>query len=53
VFVTNTKKGTPLSQGIFLIQNDGQLVEMREQPYDSEELLHRLLADYPNLLAGD
>jgi len=42
-----------LSQGIFLIQNDGQLVEMREQPYDSEALLQRLLADYPNLLAGD
>lgn len=42
-----------MSQGIFLIQHDGQLVEMREQPYDSEALLQRLLADYPNLLAGD
>lgn len=38
---------------MFLIQQDGHLVEMREQPYDAEELLQRLLAEYPNLLAGD
>ena len=38
---------------MFLIQQDGRLVEMREQPYDSEELLQRLLADYPSILAGD
>src|SRR4051794_21450839 len=42
-----------MGSGIFLIQNDGQLVEMSEQPYDSEDLLQRLLAEYPNLLAGD
>jgi len=26
---------------------------MREQAYDSEDILQKLLADYPNLLAGD
>ena len=30
-----------------------QLVEMREQAYDSEDLLQALLAKYPDLLAGD
>jgi hypothetical protein len=42
-----------MSGGIFLIQEDGKLVEMREQPYDLESLLQKLLAKYPNLLAGD
>ena len=39
--------------GLFVIQGDGSLVELREQPYDSEALLQELLARYPNLLAGD
>jgi hypothetical protein len=39
--------------GIFLIQNDGTLVEMTEASYDSESLLQELLAKYPSLLAGD
>lgn len=42
-----------MSGGIYLIQDNGQLVEMLEQPYDSEALLQELLAKYPNLLAGD
>src|ERR1700716_3634934 len=42
-----------MSGGIFLIQSGGELVEMKEQPYDSEEVLQELLAKYPNLLAGD
>jgi hypothetical protein len=42
-----------MGSGMFLIQADGQLVEMSEQPYDSEDLLQELLAKYPNLLAGD
>ncbi len=42
-----------MSGGIYLIQNDGQLVEMTEKTYDSEDLLQGLLAQYPNLLAGD
>jgi hypothetical protein len=42
-----------VSGKIFLIQHDGGLVPMSEQPYDSEDLLQRLLADYPDILAGD
>jgi hypothetical protein len=38
---------------IFVIGDDGALIEMKETPYDSEALLQGLLADYPNLLAGD
>ncbi len=39
--------------GMYLVQGDGGLVEMNEQPYDSEDLLQSLLAEYPNLLAGN
>lgn len=42
-----------MSGAIFLIQDDGQLVDMKEQAYDSEDLLQELLANYPDLLAGD
>lgn len=42
-----------MSGGIYLVQDDGGLVEMTEQPYGTEDLLQKLLADYPNLLAGD
>ncbi len=42
-----------MSGGIFLIQSGGDLLEMKEQPYDSEAVLQELLAKYPNLLAGD
>ena len=42
-----------MSGGIFLIQSGGELVEMSEQPYDTEAVLQELLAKYPNLLAGD
>ena len=38
---------------IFLLENDGKLIEMNEQPYDSEDLLQSLIESYPNLLAGD
>ena len=41
-----------VSGGIYLIQDNGQLVEMTERAYDSEDLLQELLAKYPNLLAG-
>jgi hypothetical protein len=37
---------------IYLKHGD-ELVEMVEQPYEAEAVLQRLLADYPNLLAGD
>lgn len=39
--------------GIFHIDAEGRLVELTEEPYDSEDLLQSLLADYPALLAGD
>ena len=39
--------------GIFLIQSNGELIEMNETHYDSEDLLQKLLADYPSLLAGN
>ena len=42
-----------MSGGIYLVQGDGQLVEMTEQDYTSEDRLQELLAKYPNLLAGD
>src|ERR1017187_7944894 len=38
---------------IFILHENGTLIEMRETAYDSEALLQRLLADYSNLLAGD
>ena len=41
----------PLSGGMFLLSGE-KLVEMREQAYDSEDLLQELLATYPDLLAG-
>lgn len=39
--------------GIYLIGKDDQLVEMTEQPYQSEDLLQGWLAKYSDLLAGD
>lgn len=39
--------------GIFLIQTDGKLVEMKEALYESEDVFQTVLADYPTLLAGD
>jgi len=38
---------------IFLIDDGGEIVEMSDQPYDSERLFQELLAKYPNVLAGD
>lgn len=40
-----------MSGGIFVLDGT-ELVAMHEQPYDSEDLLQALLADYPDLLAG-
>jgi hypothetical protein len=37
---------------IFLLGTQEKLVELRAQDYDSEELLQRLLADHPHLIAG-
>jgi hypothetical protein len=37
--------------GMFLLR-DGELVELTDQPYDSEDLLQKLLAEHPSLMAG-
>lgn len=37
---------------IFLLNND-ELVTLAEQPYGSEELLQKLVAEHPHVLAGD
>ena len=38
---------------IYLLGDDAKLLSMSEAPYDSESLLQELLANYPNLLAGE
>jgi hypothetical protein len=42
-----------VNRAIYLLDAGNQLVEMREQAYDSEDLLQRLLATHPDLLAGE
>lgn len=38
---------------IFIITPDQKLVSLAQRPYATEDLLQSLLANYPNLLAGD
>ena len=38
-----------MSDGIFIIQNDGELVELTEKEYDSESILQNLLTTCPGL----
>lgn len=38
---------------IYLLKEDSTLLAMEETTYDSESLLQKLLADHPDLLAGD
>src|SRR5687767_3912045 len=42
-----------MSPGIFLIQDNQELIEMTEQTYESEKLLQTWLAQYPALLVGN
>jgi hypothetical protein len=42
-----------LASGKIYLRVGQRLVGMTESPYDAEEILQRLLADYPDLLAGD
>lgn len=42
-----------MATGIFAIQENGQLLEMNEAAYASEDILQELLEKYPDLLAGD
>jgi hypothetical protein len=41
-----------MTDNIFLIQGEDQLMQMESQAYDSEALLQTLLATFPDLLAG-
>lgn len=41
-----------MNEQIFIVNNQGQLVEMNESTYISEDLLQKLLADYPALISG-
>lgn len=42
-----------MSSGIYLVRGDDELVEMRETPYEAEDVLQQLIAKFPSLLAGD
>lgn len=42
-----------MASGMFLVQADGNLVEMEETEFSTEDNLQELLARYPNLLAGN
>lgn len=42
-----------MSGTILHIGRDNRLTELREAPYDCEDILQKLVADYPNLLPGD
>lgn len=52
---TNDERGREVlvSGGIYLMQDDDELVEMNERGYDTESLLQGYLARYYDLLAGD
>src|SRR5215213_328791 len=39
--------------GIFVLDANRKLHELREQPYETEALLQQLLSDFPDLLAGE
>jgi len=42
-----------MSPGLYLISDDGRLIEMNEERYGSEDILQTLLESHPDLLAGD
>lgn len=42
-----------MSDGIFIVKDDGTLVPMRPGPFEREEVLQRLLASHPSLLLGE
>lgn len=42
-----------MNGGIFLIQGEDQLIEMKEEQHHNEDAFQELLAKYPSLLAGD
>ena len=46
-------RGFKMGGKIYMIQDDSELVEMEEKEYEREIILQKLIADYPNLLAGE
>jgi len=42
-----------MSPGVFLVQDNGDLLEMTERPYATEAVLQKLLEDYPSLLLAE
>src|SRR5918994_2746414 len=38
---------------IVYLEHNGELAPMTEVPYDAEDVLQRLLAEHPDLIAGD
>jgi hypothetical protein len=42
-----------MSGGIYLVRGQDELVEMRETPYEAEDVLQALIAKFPSLLSGD
>ena len=42
-----------MSNGIFLIDQDGRLQQMGQEDYVSEDLLQQVIAQYPDLIPGD
>ncbi len=42
-----------MSGKIYLIKDDNELVEMEEKDYEKELILQKLIADHPDLLAGE
>jgi hypothetical protein len=51
--VVVTHRGAFVSGKIYIVGTGGQLVTMEEEPYEAEALLQGLLAEHPDLLAGD
>jgi hypothetical protein len=42
-----------LAGRIYLLNDESKLIAMEESAYDSESVLQKLLADHPDLLAGE
>jgi hypothetical protein len=47
------QRGRAVAGKIYLMERDGELQALEETPYPQEERLQALLADYPDLLAGE
>lgn len=47
------ESGGHMSPGIFVVNQGNELVEMTMQPYETEDVLQKLLEDFPAVLAGE